>query len=149
MPVGEDRRATRRTGDDVRGGQEVAVGREHDRAAGALTAACGDAQRRDRRDDAVGDRHDDLRVGVERLRSTAQRTPDDQKVRARPSYQARSADPHLLDVRERLAELGQPVRLVPFHQLHAPGERLAPAPRDPGVDQRRRARRVLRAAASS
>ena len=44
--------------------------------------------------------------------------------------------PHALDVLHRLAELGDPVALVTAHEPHAPGQRLAAATGDAGVDQR-------------
>ena len=44
--------------------------------------------------------------------------------------------PHTLDVLHRLAELGDPVALVTAHQPDAPGQRLAAAPGDAGIDER-------------
>ena len=67
VPVGEDRRAALGAGDHVGRSQQVPVGVQHHRTAGALAAAGGDAQRGDRGDDVLGDRDHDLGVGVESL----------------------------------------------------------------------------------
>ncbi len=79
--VGERRPARGRAiGDDVRGGQQEAVGGEHDGAAragrgAAAAAALHDAQVRDRRGELLRDGDDDPRVRVERLRLLFERDP--------------------------------------------------------------------------
>ena len=66
-PVGERRGAVRAVRDDVGAREEVAVGGEHHGAPGTRTTARTHAQRRDRRDDALGHRDHDGRVRVDRL----------------------------------------------------------------------------------
>ena len=61
--------------------------------------------------------------------------PRDPRAGRRTSVQVGTVRAHLLDLGHRLAQLGDPVALVPAHQADAPGQRLAAAAGHAGVDQ--------------
>jgi hypothetical protein len=67
--VGERRLTLRRPADDVRVGDQVPLGGEHDGRAARRTGAGLDPQRGDARGEGLGDRGDDRGVGVQRVSS--------------------------------------------------------------------------------
>ena len=61
--------------------------------------------------------------------------PRDQPGSQDAQASVRAVRAHLLDLRHRVAQLGDPVALVPAHEADAPRQRLAAAPGHPGVDE--------------